>query len=280
MTIQHEPGATMDPALLIRHLHDELDAEAHAVLEAHLAACEECRSLASSLATSSRRVRAVLTAADFAPPGDDEWQRVRDTVARAAHEVRPFARPPARCAAYTDVVPRERRTGRTRRWLLQAAAVAGVIGAAAFALSAPLRAWVTERWHDVVGRPVAMDERTIAPVGFAAIGFPTAGPEVEIVFAVAQPAGTLRLRFTHDAGVARIAVSAGGPEQFVVRSAGVHIANAPGGVATYEATLPREVQRAAIRIGDMPVLVARTDTPVIIDLASGRVRIPAPRDHP
>jgi hypothetical protein len=260
MTLPHDADATVGEALLVQYLHGELDAHASNELSGHLAQCDACRILADSLEQSARRASEALLASRYDEPDPREWQAVLDAIRTAA-----IAR---RRATHLRIAA---------GWIIAIAAIASLA-------SAPVRAWITERWASIIDNETIAEQSPTPPErpGTVALSFEPEGPNLEIAFETTQSAGTLTVRFS-DATTVSVAVSGGAEEQLGWRQSGIQIANAPGSAASYQLTLARAVQRVSVRIGSHePIDLLRTETgdaAVEIGLHNGRVRNPASRDE-
>jgi hypothetical protein len=216
-----------------------------------------CRSRLASLEAGSARVRSALRSADFPAPHADEWQAVL-------------------AAARTGGAQRRR----VRVWRTAAGGLLVLASAAALA-TAPVRAWVAERWATIAGdgAPASVGSEPADP-GRAALAFQPDGPTLEIAIETSQAGGVLSVRFT-GAASARATVTDGGTEQLAVGGHTLRIANDAGSRATYDIVLPARVDRVSVRIGARaPIAVSRAEGLASFSLRSGqRVRNEPPRDE-
>lgn len=157
------PMAHIDDGQLLAHLDAELESGAEASVTAHLAQCERCRAKAERLERDLHDVRAVLAAADPAPPPATSYDRPwLDTDARPGAEARSAA-------------PR-----RVRSWLRAAAVVAAlalVVG--------PARAWIVDLLGPdapvVAPLPVVEPDPAPQPSAVATTSFRPTSPAVTLV---------------------------------------------------------------------------------------------------
>ncbi|HSJ08920.1 MAG TPA: hypothetical protein VK928_03380 [Longimicrobiales bacterium] len=234
-----EGSPHMDTGLLVLHLADELDAHEAAAARAHLTHCAACRERATALSRGLAQVGPTLAAADIALPSDDEWVRMRSRIAAAAT-----------------------RAPRHRTAVLRAAALVLLLGAAALALSPPLRAWALDQWRTLVtddAAPTATVDPRPDPIVDAAhsVGF-HAGARVDVVFDVEQLAGSLEVRFSDRDSIARIGAVQGAMAPLVIDGGAVRIANEATSRTSWTLDLPRAVERVMLRVGaGEPVVLVR-----------------------
>lgn len=253
MTRDHDPSGTLEPGLVVRYLHGELDGDEARAVSEHLEACPACRRLADAIEQGAGRLGAMLKAADPAQPDAGEWRRI-------------LGQARARAAA--------RR--RTRRRLAAAGWLLLVLAAGAVA-SRPVRAWMVETWDRVAGRDVDVAHGVETPSGHADVGFRPAGPVLDIVLDSTQPEGRLTIHFG-DAETATVRIVDGAAERLVVGERVVRVHNAATSRASYRLVLPHQVDRVRIRIGSgEPVELDRKAVgaggaggDVVVDLRHGR----------
>ena len=230
-----------------RLIHGEIDDDARAAAERHIAGCTPCARAHAAATRDEAEIFDLLGEIDHAPPVVDA---ARFTV-------------PARGAAW----------GRRAAGIVVAAALAGaayaIPGSPLPALVDKLAAWVT---GEAETPPAAVDESTTgAPVtsGIAV----SAGGDFLIQFASAQTAGSVTVSLTDDPMI-RVRV-VGGAAAFTTDAGRLDIAN-PHSFADYEIELPRHAPSVEIRVGNASVLRkdgdrVTTDAPADAD---GRYRVP------
>lgn len=254
MSLEHIAGATLDDALLVRRLHDELDDDARHALDLHLARCEGCAARLAGLATREQRTRDVLRTVDFDVPD----------LARLLEQVR--------------AVATERR--KATRLRIAAGWILAVLAAGALA-TAPVRAWIAERLASLQGdAPAAPAAVTQPEAGSASLRFSPSGPGIAVTIARLQTTGTLTVRFA-EGDAAEVRVTGRGLDALTVGRLDMRIDNDAQSTASWEITLPRVVEHADVHLGTMEAVRIARGEPVRIALDSGRrVRTDSVRDEP
>jgi hypothetical protein len=259
LTLQHDVSGTVGEGRLVQYLHGELDAHTANELYSHLAQCPACRSLADSLEQRARQASEALLVSRYEEPDAREWQAVLDAI-RATARAR----------------QRTRHLRIAAGWIITIAAIASLA-------SAPLRAWIAERWATIIDSET-VDHSPTPPErsGTVALSFEPEGPNQTITFEKTQSAGTLTVRFS-DAPTINLAVSGGAEEQLGWRRNGIRIENTSNSAASYDLMLAHGVQRVSVHIGTLePITLLRSasgETPAVIGLNDGHVRNPAARDE-
>jgi hypothetical protein len=259
MTEPHETGQTLAAGLLVQYLHGELDAQQETGVSEHLAVCQPCRTLVESLQVRMRAASDVLRLSAFEAPGTVEWQRLLESVRAAAPARQKAAR--LRLAA---------------GWIIGLGTVAGLS-------SSPVRAWMAERWTNLIQDAPAPGQlqHDGQATGQAGLIFEPERDRLDIAFQTTQPGGTLIVRYT-DATTVSVTVTGGHTEQLAWRRGSVRIVNQPDARASYLVTLPRSVERVSIRVGGLDRIdLARRELgdSLVIGLQHGAVRKPEHHDE-
>lgn len=258
MTIRHDRSATLGAGLIVQYLHGELSADVRADVAGHLEACPACARLAAEIEARTHRLSDTLRSADFEAPPAAEWTSMLAGIQATAAARR-----------------RNRRLRIAAGWIAVALA-SGVL------VSAPLRAWLVDRWTDLVDTndpavPV------MAPNRFG-LAFTPVTAELTVSTSATQADGAIHVRFT-EGDTARVSVTAGTDEALALGTAAVRITNRTNSTASYFVEVPKVVKRVTLRIGERPqVVLERSEAgarSIEVDLRNGvRVRNPMPDDEP
>lgn len=239
MNREHFRGDHASEAELVRLLDDEESDLERRRLTAHLHGCAACSGRLNTLAAHDRAATEYLERLEVQPA--DELTRARAlAAARSAH-----ARPVARAAA---------------PWL-RAAAAAGVVIVAGATVS-PVRAWVAERWSDLLGDQALVPAETATSTAVldrgSTVSFVPAGTLFVLEVAHAQEIGEVQLEI-RDVRMASARVEQGREETILVLPSGVKIENSEGSTASYSVTLPAGIERVQVFSGGRPVAIVDVD---------------------
>lgn len=265
MSPTHPPGETLDPGLLVRHLHGELGPGEAREIDGHLVGCPACRALRESLQATERRLGQTLRRTDPRLPDDGRWantgrrlRRVREGGTLTGEGSRP-----------------------SRRALAAGIALAFVALATAGVASEPLRSWIADGWARLTPPPAAVEDGPREP-GRASIRVETAGPILAVSLDHLQLRGTLRVVFAEGTG-STLTVVEGDAERLAVGRDRVRISNAPASRASYRLAVSAAVERVRVEIGnEAPVELVREPgvDALVVDLRDRTVvRDPAARDE-
>jgi hypothetical protein len=213
----------VDPDMLQRALHGELDPAADARDRAHVASCEECAGRWKRLEEEEERVRSLLETLDHAPPAVD----VRAIV----------------------------RAGSRPEWWRSriAAGVAFLVvaGGLAWAIpGSPIREWVGSF---PTGDPPSPARETPDEPGASASGVSVApGDSLDVVFENPQESGTIHVR-SHPGEELELRILGGRPS-IRVESRRLVVANA-GATSSYRIEIPASAPFVRVQVGSRTVLV-------------------------
>lgn len=233
----------LDESTLERALHDELDRDALASVERHLAACTVCADRLVDAERSERELFGLLEELDHETPRLD-WKAVlaADTPEDTRRETRV-----------------ERDTGRT----LLAASLAFLLVATAVLAAipgTPVRGWL----ESVLGQgprsdPAAADGDRMSRSGVAVVP----DDPFEVAFAAGQPSGRIHVTFVPSSRV-ELTVT-GEPVELESGTDRLVVANR-GSSASYELRVPRNLESIRITV----------DGETIIEKRGGMIQAPAP----
>jgi hypothetical protein len=250
------PGAHLDDGALVRRLDGELDRVEDYRVEAHLAACDECRAELDAIARLSRRVSDALPLVDFDPG------------------VHPLTTPAS--ARRPDLSLGRQRARTPSPWpgspVWRAAAALAFVAGLALAI-APVRAWIAERLGFGAERPAAEtvspeDRPPSAPTGGGVrVAFVPTGERFTIRVSTPQAAGALHI-VTASGDTATGEVLGPGDADLLVLPDGLGIRNVPSSTADYRVVVPRRLAAIEVRVGDRVAWAGSPDA-----LAPGGTRI-------
>jgi hypothetical protein len=236
---------TLDPwaARLSEYLDDELQPDERAALDRHLAGCPSCRELLRELERVVERARSLRSR----PPQHDLWPAIRMSIGADS--------PAAPAAGGTLRIRPAPRRFASPRLLAVAASLAAVVTlgvtlAPASTWSAPAREWVLERLTEILApADRAVPAAPAAPPTPAVHFLALTGDDLVLSFARHQSTGSLEVRVAA-AARASIRVVDGHGEAVETTTDGFRILNAGGSAASYLVTVPQEVLRVRVQVGD------------------------------
>lgn len=237
MNESHRTTAHPEDGDLVRFLDRQATADERRWMLAHLSACGECAARMEALAEQSEALSRVVGELDAGAP--DELTRARAlSAARQA----------------------QRAHGTGRRWLsggaARAAAVAAVVAVVTLGVE-PVRAWVADRWADLVGieasaPPVAM-EPAVLERG-SVIRFEPAGETFVLEIEHPQASGSVTLEL-RDVAQASAQVVGGASEEIIALPSGLKVANTAASTASYTFVLPTDLRLIQVFAGGKPVAI-------------------------
>lgn len=231
MTRTHGAGTHLEDGEIVRLLDHEVSQGERRECVRHLSGCDECARRMETLRAQSEGASRYLARVGGAAPVD-ELARARALAAARDARRRGGRRLPSAAA--------------------RAAMVAGVL-ALGVATVEPLRAWVLERWADLVAPDgiarVEAERPRPAPDGGSLVSFPTGGTVFTVRFDHAQDAGELVIQ-RHPGDLASAQIVRGAGETMLVLPSGLRVQNTPDSSAGYLLVVPPSVQRVEVTAGD------------------------------
>jgi hypothetical protein len=206
----------------------ELEANAKAIVDVHVATCESCRTRTAEMHTAERRLYASLAVLDVPAP----TVSFASVAARASQ-----TRVPWRRIAAAVIVTLS----------LSGVAIASVRGPLALWVAAAARLFSTERAP--ARRSPPTPSAPVSPAGIAGVAM-RPGRSISVSFAHNQAGGDLRIVLVDDSVLQLTAPT--GAATFT-SSSGALLVNNAGSSASFDVRIPRGAARVEIRIADRVV---------------------------
>lgn len=242
MTVQ-SGSPHLDDGDLIRYVDGELTPAESYHVDVHVATCSACARRLDALQQQASRFSELVSRVEIAPISDIRRARSLAEVQRAASKSRPqFLQRPG--------------------WIRAAAAV--LVAFSTVAGVSPLRAWVVERWHDLVDQlrvdgtatPLASAEEDRGP---SVVSFVPTAETFELRILGTQKTGVVQLRAGDDALASAQVLGGTGGEGLVILPSGVRVANEARSTASYMITVPASVRVVIVQIGDADPITVPVD---------------------
>jgi anti-sigma factor RsiW len=262
MTVQ-SGNPHVDDGDLIRYVDGELTAGESCHVDVHLATCSACASRLDALQQQASRFSELVSQVEIAPVSDIRRARSLAEVERAASR---RSRPHFQQRA---------------AWVRAAAAI--LVAFSTVVGVSPLRAWVIERWHDLVDHlrpagsiaPVAVSEDDAEP---SVVSFVPAAQTFELRIEGAQKTGVVQLRAGDNALASAQVVGATGNESLIILPSGVRITNDLRSSASYMITVPASVRLVVVHVGETEPIIVPVDGvqppwSTLLDLAPASSRL-------